>query len=353
MKAKKLLMRKRIFLLLFAAFGLQVSTFAASGDPEINCAGVIVSDITADGATVTVPVTEGTYPIAVDGIVFVPTTGSNITFGKTGDDSYELTGLDPDTEYDFDVYAEDEEGNQSTVCSGKISFKTAEALCNLLDGVSFQLDVRYWNNIGNGQPFTWNPPAWASWDDATGVIQFTAPSASGGATNGQIRLEVAPYVQSSASSGHIDDFFVGEKEYTVSFDITSSAAGSVSCLFTRASAFSGSNTAMPATAFAAGTQTLKGVYANSAAAGVKSVLSRIQFNFYPCPAGAQITLSNISICEYTPNVGIETQPADSEVIDVQYFSIDGRPVLTPAAGLYIVKKTRKDGSVITEKVFIK
>ena len=51
--------------------------------------------------------------------------------------------------------------------------------------------------------------------------------------------------------------------------------------------------------------------------------------------------------------GIVTPTANQEVVKTQYFTIDGRQVSNPGAGLYLVKKTYKDNSVKTEKALIK
>ncbi len=49
---------------------------------------------------------------------------------------------------------------------------------------------------------------------------------------------------------------------------------------------------------------------------------------------------------------ISTATVVKEVVKTQYFTIDGRQVVVPTMGVYLMKKTYNDGSVMTEKVFL-
>lgn len=60
-----------------------------------------------------------------------------------------------------------------------------------------------------------------------------------------------------------------------------------------------------------------------------------------------------STCTGGIGTGITTPVNDQEVVKSQYFTIDGRQVANPGSGIYIVRKTCKDNSVKTEKMFVK
>ena len=56
--------------------------------------------------------------------------------------------------------------------------------------------------------------------------------------------------------------------------------------------------------------------------------------------------------QMTPT-GITAPSVAKKVVKSQFFTIDGRAVTTPKAGIYLVKKTFSDGSVKTEKALVK
>ncbi len=60
------------------------------------------------------------------------------------------------------------------------------------------------------------------------------------------------------------------------------------------------------------------------------------------------TIGNVPM---TPT-GISTSSVVKEAVKTQHFTLDGRQVI-PGTGIYIVRKTFDDGSVTTEKEFIK
>ncbi len=63
--------------------------------------------------------------------------------------------------------------------------------------------------------------------------------------------------------------------------------------------------------------------------------------------------SEICAVSLTTPAGIASITVDENIVNEQYFTIDGRQVAVPTTGIYIVKKTLKDDSIITEKKLVK
>ena len=68
--------------------------------------------------------------------------------------------------------------------------------------------------------------------------------------------------------------------------------------------------------------------------------------------GGDIVVSDPITVQLTPT-GISTPVVAKEVVKAQFFTIDGRAVTAPKAGIYLIKKTFVDGSVKTEKALVK